>query len=237
MKFKDRLRELRQDKGLTQAALASHFNKSESAVRMWETDRAQPDLNTIKELSKMFNCSADYLLGLTDHINTKVEKKYHDTQDKLNKWLLDMPILVQTDIMQIVEAIISCHGMLDEADRQSKKNIRTNDLYFQSMKMISKSFVSACNMINILSKHAALRNIPGAEMVSSTIDISMANNIDHRLMISKQSVDREINSLFEELNRDADVSLKRLFGENYKEKAEESLSELNIPTDTTRAGD
>ena len=125
MKFKDRLRELRQNKGLTQAALASHFNKSESAARMWETDRAQPDLNTLIELSKMFNCSTDYLLGLTDHINTKVEKKFHDTQDKLNKWLVDMPISVQTDIMEIVEAIICCHGMLDGADCQSKKDVRT----------------------------------------------------------------------------------------------------------------
>ena len=66
MEFKDILKRLRQEKGLTQAALSAHFGKSDSAVRMWEIGKAQPDLNTLIKLADYFNCSTDYLLGLSD---------------------------------------------------------------------------------------------------------------------------------------------------------------------------
>ena len=64
MEFKDRIKALRVEKGLTAVELAKKLDRSESAVRMWESGISKPDCNTLIELSILFRCSADYSLGL-----------------------------------------------------------------------------------------------------------------------------------------------------------------------------
>jgi transcriptional regulator with XRE-family HTH domain len=71
MEFKDRLRALREDKPKSAAQLAGLFEKSEGAVRMWETGRSKPDVDTLVRLAEYFECSTDYLLGLSDFKNEK----------------------------------------------------------------------------------------------------------------------------------------------------------------------
>ena len=66
MGFKDVIKILRQEKGLSQAQLAVAFNKSESAIRTWETGRNKPDADTLILLARYFDCSIDYLLGYTE---------------------------------------------------------------------------------------------------------------------------------------------------------------------------
>lgn len=69
MEFKDVFNKLRLEKNLSFAQIASEFNKSESAVRAWESGRTKPDADTLIELSKYFDCSTDYLLGLDANKN------------------------------------------------------------------------------------------------------------------------------------------------------------------------
>jgi transcriptional regulator with XRE-family HTH domain len=57
------IRKLRKQMHLTQADLAYKVNKSESAIRMWELGKSQPDNDTLLLLSELFNVSVDYLLG------------------------------------------------------------------------------------------------------------------------------------------------------------------------------
>lgn len=64
--FGDRLSELRKEKGLSQQELADLFEISKSAIAMYETDRREPDNETLKKLATYFNVSTDYLLGRTD---------------------------------------------------------------------------------------------------------------------------------------------------------------------------
>lgn len=80
--FKDRIKELRIEACLTQAQLAVKVNKGESAIRTWETGRAKPDVDTLMELAKIFDCSIDYLLG------TSLSKKVspiHEMKSELNR--------------------------------------------------------------------------------------------------------------------------------------------------------
>ncbi len=60
--FGVRLKKLRKSAGMTQTDLADHLNKSSSAVRMWELGANEPDINTLVQLSAIFDCSLDYLL-------------------------------------------------------------------------------------------------------------------------------------------------------------------------------
>ncbi len=60
--FGYRLKKLRKNAGMTQNELADKLLKSGSAVRMWELGSNEPDINTLVELSSIFDCSLDYLL-------------------------------------------------------------------------------------------------------------------------------------------------------------------------------
>lgn len=61
-----RIRELRKNKGLRQAELASLLHVSQQAVGSWETGRTAPGADTLNELADYFGVTTDYLLGRPD---------------------------------------------------------------------------------------------------------------------------------------------------------------------------
>ena len=65
-KFIRRLKELRQEKNINQAVVASAVNVSQSVVGDWENGVHEPKASYITALAKYFNVSSDYLLGLDD---------------------------------------------------------------------------------------------------------------------------------------------------------------------------
>lgn len=79
MDISKRIRELRQEKGMTVTELASAMGKSEGAVRMWETGKSKPDIDTIINLTKYFNVSSDYLLGIANVRNPENEQVLAET--------------------------------------------------------------------------------------------------------------------------------------------------------------
>ena len=64
MKFKDRLKELRAEKGLSQMQLAKELNLSQSAVAKWELGKTEPTASAIIAIAKYFNETTDFILGL-----------------------------------------------------------------------------------------------------------------------------------------------------------------------------
>ncbi|AEE96927.1 helix-turn-helix domain-containing protein [Mahella australiensis] len=62
----ERLVELRKERKMTQEELANVLGISRSALSLYETDKRQPDFQTICRLADFFNVSVDYLLGRTD---------------------------------------------------------------------------------------------------------------------------------------------------------------------------
>ena len=64
--FKERLKELRIEKALTQTQLAKELRVNQRTISNWEVGERQPDLDTLEVIAKYFNVSYDYLLGLTD---------------------------------------------------------------------------------------------------------------------------------------------------------------------------
>ena len=66
MTLGQKIKKLRTDKGLTQKDLADQLHVTFQTVSKWESDTNEPDIATLKELSKFFNCSLDYLLSDSD---------------------------------------------------------------------------------------------------------------------------------------------------------------------------
>lgn len=65
--FIKRLMELRAENNLSQEKLGKLINVSEACISRWEKGSRTPNAESIYALSKAFNCTSDYLLGLTDY--------------------------------------------------------------------------------------------------------------------------------------------------------------------------
>ena len=63
--FADRLKQLRQEKKLTQSELADRLKIGRSALAMYELGKRSPKYKTIDTFADFFNVSADYLRGKT----------------------------------------------------------------------------------------------------------------------------------------------------------------------------
>ena len=62
MNLGEKIKECRKQAGFSQEQLAERLNVSRQAITKWETDAGLPDTENLKELSRIFGISIDYLL-------------------------------------------------------------------------------------------------------------------------------------------------------------------------------
>ena len=68
MNYRNRMRNLREDKDLTQTEVGEILNKSQQGYSHIESGRAELKIEDLAKLCKFYNVSADYIIGLTDEI-------------------------------------------------------------------------------------------------------------------------------------------------------------------------
>lgn len=76
MDFGNKIKSVRQDKGLTQKDIAEKLHVSRKTISSWETGRSYPDIGTLVELSDIYQISLDKLLR---EDTTMI--KHYDKQD------------------------------------------------------------------------------------------------------------------------------------------------------------
>ena len=64
MKIGKTIKELRKECNMSQTELANKLFISQDTVSLWERGKSNPDIEMIIELTRIFNVSSDYLLGL-----------------------------------------------------------------------------------------------------------------------------------------------------------------------------
>ena len=64
--YRERLRNIREDRDLTQAELGKILNKSQQGYNHIEAGRAELKIDDLVKLCRFYNLSADYLIGLTN---------------------------------------------------------------------------------------------------------------------------------------------------------------------------
>ena len=62
-----RIKELREENGMTQMQLALRLDLNHRTISHYEKGVSQPDIQTIEKLCEIFQVTADYLLGLKDY--------------------------------------------------------------------------------------------------------------------------------------------------------------------------
>ena len=64
--YRQRLRNIREDRDLTQADLGKLLNKSQQGYNHIEAGRAELKIEDLVKLCRFYGVSADYIIGLTD---------------------------------------------------------------------------------------------------------------------------------------------------------------------------
>lgn len=75
MKMYERIRNLREDKDLTQKQIGQLLNMSQTGYNQYEIGKNDIPTKILIELAKFYNTSTDYILGLTDEIKPYPQKK------------------------------------------------------------------------------------------------------------------------------------------------------------------
>ena len=66
MDYRQRLREIREDRDLSQAEIGQVINKSQQGYSHIENGRAELKIDDLIALCRFYELSADYLIGLTN---------------------------------------------------------------------------------------------------------------------------------------------------------------------------
>ncbi len=92
MKFGDKLKSLREDRGISVLELSILLNmKSPSGVHRWETNKVHPTSTTVKKMAKLFNLKADYFKDC-DIFDPK--------QKGRKKKVVEIPVVVETPTIE-----------------------------------------------------------------------------------------------------------------------------------------
>ncbi len=78
MKFNERLKMLREERGFTQQHLAEAMNLSSGAVSHYENGTNEPTIETLIRIADLLNVSLDYLVGTADTniLHDEMKKPY-----------------------------------------------------------------------------------------------------------------------------------------------------------------
>ena len=111
MKIGEKIKSLRNQKGITQKELADELHVAFQTISKWERDENEPDIATLKELAKIFDCTVDCLINDNESVeeNKKpsskeetptviVQPKETHYCEYCNKPILDNDDLVMQDV-------------------------------------------------------------------------------------------------------------------------------------------
>ena len=79
MNYKERLKELREYNNMSQNDVAKLLGIKRSSYNQFEQQYDIIPIKRLNELAKIFDCSIDYILGLSKN------KKYHNSKDEIDK--------------------------------------------------------------------------------------------------------------------------------------------------------
>ena len=107
----NRIKELRESKGMTQIRLSIELSVTQETVSAYENDKHFPSIQSLIKMSEIFNASCDYILGLSD-----VRSVYHGgsfNEDELSL-IADFRSLSPTD-RNLVKAYMQ--GVIDKKQK------------------------------------------------------------------------------------------------------------------------
>ena len=109
MNIGDKIIALRTEKKMSQSELAELLNVSRQTVSKWECNICEPGIERIKQMTTIFNVTADYLLDInTDNkiLNNDYEKIKKKSMTKQMKIAIFLGII---SVLFLISTIIYCY--------------------------------------------------------------------------------------------------------------------------------
>ena len=88
--FGERLRDLRQEKHMTQKQLADKLDLVKGTISAYEQGKKYPSIEVLIKLCNVFQISADYLLGLSDDMQLMKSNLTDEQMSTFRKLIYDM---------------------------------------------------------------------------------------------------------------------------------------------------
>lgn len=95
----NRIKEFRKKAGLTQIELAKKCNIIQSTLSGYENERYEPDKETLKIMSRIFDVSIDDILGFD---RSKPELRIEDVKYALSKEFYELTEDEQQDVLDFI---------------------------------------------------------------------------------------------------------------------------------------
>lgn len=114
--FADRLKELRNEKNITQVQLAELLGVSNGTVAMWETGKREPNYEMLNKLSEIFDKNIGYIIGYSnDASSVKMREK---EAEQLGAWA------AEDDFYETIMKYLA----LDEYGKASVEDLIKNEM-------------------------------------------------------------------------------------------------------------
>ena len=129
------LKEIREKFGLSQEDLGGLLNVSRQAITKWENDNGIPDIDNLKEISKMFGLTVDYLIDNNSslpllHFKKELDKKKYKNKlssydEILKEYYSDWEIynLIRSKKMKKIEFILDIFSFGVHSDIEDISNL------------------------------------------------------------------------------------------------------------------
>ena len=156
-----KIKELRKNNNLSQDELGKKVACDRNKIADWERNKSEPKIEYIIKLSKVFNVSSDYLLGLSEPFTTDNELKFVCDYTGLNEKAINKLSLYGSRIE---------HTKPEEYnDRQRRKHevksdIISSRLFFKIAHHVEKYNEKSEQLISLVDKFKKSDNNPFGEL-------------------------------------------------------------------------
>ena len=102
-----RIKQLREEKGISQRALAKKIGASAKAVNFWESGKVEPSAKFILALADAFECTTDYILGREDDMgNVNVMRELTEDEKVILNVFSQMEKRERNELIDIARYLI-----------------------------------------------------------------------------------------------------------------------------------
>ncbi|WML35671.1 helix-turn-helix transcriptional regulator [Clostridium sp. OS1-26] len=116
--FKERLKELRECKGLTQSQLSEELKIGRASISNYELGTRIPDIDVLIKISKYFNVTTDYLTGQSKFKTLDEAIKMSSTNELLKDSISKLSVPVNNGIIKQLSSILETILFLLEHDNK-----------------------------------------------------------------------------------------------------------------------
>ena len=127
-KTNDRIRQLRIDNKLTQAALADVMGVARMTIVNYENGRNTPDTDFLMRAAAFFNCTTDYLLEISTYRSNESRIQQEKTATSLTKSLKCFNDKKRVEFLTTIEGLLTSLYKVDNVETRDELLSNISDL-------------------------------------------------------------------------------------------------------------